>query len=361
MRISSFMRNLLLQYVNDEKQRSKLQSTVIYGAFAVIAFVMSVVNIFTMRVPLLISTASFCILCGINFLLSRKGGARGARIAEWMFIAEIYVLFMFFVITGGTDNFSIVWLLMLPTIGLLFFGKVKGTVVSAAVWASMVLLFHVPQLTSFCTDYGDTFRLRFPIVYLSCYGVAWILESIRATTAKELERTRNMYEELYKMDALTRTMNRYGMRDYFETARKSGIKTMGAAVLDIDHFKSVNDRFGHSAGDDILRGFATYIKENLPPSAALFRWGGEEFVILDTNSEMYIKTIIKLRKMVSEHVFQAGEETLTITFSAGVASMDVSKGNSEKVMDELIHHADQRLYMAKEAGRNRVATGDTET
>ena len=147
-----------------------MMDAVVYGAFAIVAAVLSAVNIITLRIPLLISTLVFMALCVVSFVLVRF--AHKTKTARILFLIGMIILFGFFIVTGGTDNFSIVWVLLLPTLGLFFFGIKKGSILSAIIFVMMLVCFFVPQLSGICTDYGRTFEVRFPLVYIACYVVA---------------------------------------------------------------------------------------------------------------------------------------------------------------------------------------------
>ena len=131
---------------------------------------------------------------------------------------------------------------------------------------------------------------------------------------------------------------------------------MGIAVLffDIDHFKRVNDAFGHAAGDRVIVEVAKRIERTLRATDLLFRWGGEEFVVVmpHTDPEETKPIAERIRAAVSESAFLdgRGEGALRITVSIGVAAT----GNAREGTDSLLHQADRRCLAAKVAGRNQV-------
>ena len=123
-------------------------------------------------------------------------------------------------------------------------------------------------------------------------------------------------------------------------------------MLDIDHFKKVNDTFGHAAGDAVLKKFASIAKENLKAcNCDLGRWGGEEFlgICKETAGDKMAEIAEKLRKIIEDTEF---ETVGHITSSFGV--IEVSDGESAK---EAFERLDAALYKAKETGRNKVVRG----
>jgi len=155
-------------------------------------------------------------------------------------------------------------------------------------------------------------------------------------------------------DPLTGALNRKGLdeamnREVSNVRRKD--TPLCLALLDIDNFKKLNDTLGHAAGDVALAHLATVTREVMRPQDTLARYGGEEFVILmpDTPLEDGIEAMTRLQRELTKRFFLAGTEKVLITFSAGVAQLaDVETG------PDAIKRADQAMYLAKRAGKNRV-------
>ena len=133
-------------------------------------------------------------------------------------------------------------------------------------------------------------------------------------------------------------------------------------MLDIDHFKRINDSWGHAAGDQVLRELAQRIESEVRASDVAARWGGEEFVILlpDTDADAGTSLAERIRKAVSAEPFPLpGGCNVPVTVSIGIAGMAPAEGDSDfkTIGDSLIARADVALYKAKAAGRDRVALG----
>jgi len=123
------------------------------------------------------------------------------------------------------------------------------------------------------------------------------------------------------------------------------------ALLDIDNFKSINDRLGHTAGDAALVHLAQVTREVMRPQDLLARYGGEEFVIVlpDTTQAQGVEAMKRLQRELTTHFFLHNNEKILITFSAGVAELDAQESGNDA-----IRRADQAMYLAKRAGKNRV-------
>lgn len=154
------------------------------------------------------------------------------------------------------------------------------------------------------------------------------------------------------IDALTGAYNRYGAEDIFNklTSRvKAYDEPFCTIMLDIDHFKSVNDTYGHDIGDEVLKGFSKLIKKSIRKDDALVRLGGEEFVIFISNIDINIavRNAEMMREMIEATTHSS--KHLDVTASFGVVQYRV---NEE--LESLLKRSDELLYDAKRAGRNMV-------
>jgi diguanylate cyclase (GGDEF)-like protein len=128
---------------------------------------------------------------------------------------------------------------------------------------------------------------------------------------------------------------------------------LAAIMIDIDHFKQVNDTYGHAAGDEVLRTVAWRCKKAVRQIDILGRYGGEEFTTLVLNADLQGVLIVaeRLRRCIAETPIDSSQGPIQITISLGVVILDQDCKN----LDDLLHRADQALYAAKQAGRNQVS------
>lgn len=174
---------------------------------------------------------------------------------------------------------------------------------------------------------------------------------------RELEARNADLSELVVHDPLTSLFNRRWFMERLpvevERARRYG-HALSVAMLDLDHFKEINDRYGHGVGDAVLTKAASVMTANVRSTDSVVRYGGEEFAILmpETTQERAADACEKLRTVFEAADWSAQGVDAQITFSAGVASL-----SDHDTVDTLIDRADRRLYAAKEDGRNRTVAG----
>jgi diguanylate cyclase (GGDEF)-like protein len=167
---------------------------------------------------------------------------------------------------------------------------------------------------------------------------------------------RALWAQTCLLDSLTGLRNRHGMimelREEQQRARRDGHSCV-LAMMDIDHFKRINDRHGHAAGDAILREVTRATARRLRPYDRIYRYGGEEFLIClpETDVARGYAIIERVREEIAGAPVAVGSHRVPVTVSFGLAMVD-----TEAAVEESIHRADRALYQAKSGGRNRVIT-----
>lgn len=156
-------------------------------------------------------------------------------------------------------------------------------------------------------------------------------------------------------DGLTGTGNRVAMDKTLErevAMAKRHQQPLSALLIDIDHFKNLNDQWGHQSGDEALRSVANAIKSSLRNIDMVFRYGGEEFLVLLTNTSRQDALMIaeRIRLNIDSLQFRVNSQNIPLSVSLGCASLHSDENGSD-----LIQRADQALYQAKRNGRNQVS------
>jgi diguanylate cyclase (GGDEF)-like protein len=195
----------------------------------------------------------------------------------------------------------------------------------------------------------DTFREEDIRVLQSVAGIC----AVGIRNAMQLHQAKTMAST----DGLTGIYNRRGFEtriiESLAAAERNGLG-LALLMIDIDHFKKLNDEFGHLLGDEVLRQVARLFTQHIRKNDLVCRYGGEEFAILlpETHTERALAVAEKLRRVVQEHQFPGVPRPVTI--SLGVADFP----NHSRTRDELVRAADSALYVAKVNGRNRIETAE---
>lgn len=213
---------------------------------------------------------------------------------------------------------------------------------------------------------ATTFLAVFLIVQIVMNARAALKRERRLVdVAADLRETSAELERLAKIDPLTNVLNRRALYERlgaeFRRARRYG-RPLTAVMIDIDHFKALNDRYGHATGDAVLAVCAAQLASSLRVSDGIGRYGGEEFVAIlpETSSTDGAHVAEKLRRAIEELQIDSPDgssEPLQVRISAGVAT---APGPDTPDEQALVNRADGALYEAKRAGRNRVAVAEAE-
>lgn len=185
------------------------------------------------------------------------------------------------------------------------------------------------------------------------------LKEAQDTLKQLLEEKNRLIEQLEMLslhDGLTGVYNRKYLESYleksFDGCERYGLD-LSVIITDIDHYKRVNDTYGHQVGDEVLKRFVNRLSANIRKADVLARYGGEEFVIISKNTGIEGAAALaeKLREAIQEKPFQVEEYSINLTASFGIAALRCSNYTSPT---QIIRDADMCLYRAKNLGRNRV-------
>ena len=333
--------------MTNERLRKRIQYVSVYGILFIVSIAMTVINILTDKGMLTWMVAAFAVMCAVNWCLVKFLDVKGMKVSIGLFTIEILLLFMYFLISGNPEGYSAIWVLLLPSCGMLLFGRKTTVRLSMLVFVILIILLWTSFGDSILQyDYSDSFKDRFPITFFSIFILSFVWETIRLHTHWELEKLKKDYQQLSLHDALTGVYNRLGL---FEHEKESKVgESQAVLMMDLDYFKSVNDKYGHDVGDKVLMCVSKEMERVLDNPVC--RWGGEEFVswypegLKDKDiSEKFRKSVEDLKIEIDDN------KTISVTVSIGEVTTD------EKIsLEDLINRADVCLYKAKEGGRNRV-------
>ena len=223
-------------------------------------------------------------------------------------------------------------------------------------WAALTMFVGMPvaiyQLLV-AGDYREAQAIAFGV-----HSVSYALVVVGFLASVLIEYQQHL-SHLATQDPLTRLLNRRGLEDAlyisFAHASRHGLST-SAIMVDIDHFKKINDSFGHEAGDQVLRQVADTLQRMSRASDVVARTGGEEFLLVlpDTGLEAARHLAERIREAIGEKPLAVDHQKIPVTISLGVASV---AGDVD--LEALAQAADRAMYLAKRGGRNRVASVET--
>ena len=218
---------------------------------------------------------------------------------------------------------------------------------------------YIPELKNYLFvtkhDGGQTAEIR-QSLWLSVLMCLLVTAVVMTLFSLIIRRYQRRIERLAATDQLTELPNRRGFEmlagQAIEEARREQ-QPLSAIVIDLDHFKTLNDTHGHMAGDVVLKGFANQLRASLRRSDIVCRWGGEEFIVLFKNTALDTAQQLaeKLRAQLEQQHFFWEDKALKVTISIGLTNLTGGEG-----LDGLIARADRALYRAKQSGRNRIAS-----
>jgi len=182
----------------------------------------------------------------------------------------------------------------------------------------------------------------------------YIFFNVMMWDKKKLKLQNDHLSELANKDSLTQLLNRRAMKQRLEVAvdRKQNHNIeFVIAIVDIDDFKQINDRYGHDCGDMVLKNVVGVIKENVRESDYVSRWGGDEILILFNKSSMsgVVTCVERIHNEIENFKFEYNKEPLIVTITAGVCQSD-----NYFMYQDVILEADRRLYDGKHNGKNRI-------
>ena len=178
----------------------------------------------------------------------------------------------------------------------------------------------------------------------------------RARLRKDVKKAQAKMAELSTVDELTKLYNRHyfieALEGEFERVIRYGTE-MALIMMDLDYFKKINDTYGHPAGDMVLSQIGNLLKSHVRRNDLACRYGGEEFAVIlpNTSRESTYAAYERFREMVFEQPFEYESKRFSVTVSIGIAY-----SNDAESINDLLAHADQALYQAKEENRNKIVT-----
>ena len=268
-------------------------------------------------------------------------------VSAYIVLYFLFSLMLFLVYSGGVSHTGPLWSFILPPIVLFIHGLKRG-VTELIIFMILVLgIFFIKDGVIYESLYAYDFKVRFIIIFMVVIFLSSVYQYTREISIQRMQKMQKDLEFFLRRDPLTGLYNRRGYDFNIQNIEDA---SYGAILMcDIDHFKKVNDTYGHDGGDYVLQSVAKMIKENIRIQDLSVRWGGEEFFIFlseVTLSEAYL-IAEKLRKKIENTSIPYHNSCIDVTMSIGISILE-----KDISLNEAIKNADRAMYLSKSRGRN---------
>lgn len=308
---------------------------------------LSIINGYTMLGEILVANAVFSLGLMVYSRMSQR-----VHLVSYLFAAQGGILGLFLVVHGGIEGTGIYYTpaLALIMIMLAITTMRSGFIISCIFLAALIVGLYSEVLEVY--QYSEIHKSRI-VIGLSCILImALISEWMRIQSYAAISQANLQLSVDANHDPLTKLLNRRGFE--IEIDHMGGTDFPATlAVLDIDHFKKINDEYGHDAGDIALQQIAEHLKSNIKGRDLICRWGGEEFVVLFRHTSLKnAETVLnQLGGIIRSSIISHRKNHFQLTFSAGLAQLRYRND-----FRRCINQADELLFQAKQNGRDRIMT-----
>lgn len=269
----------------------------------------------------------------------------------------IITICLFLMLTGGVEGTGPLWAYVSVPLVLFLQGEKSGLKILVAFIVVVAIMMFLPSNLYAYTSYSAVFKARFLASYIAVLILSWFHEYARNQAHQRWQELSDYLADQARTDVLTGISNRRDILEkleYENMRSKRRKENYSVLLIDIDHFKQINDTYGHDAGDMVLKEVSKAIKSILFERDLLGRWGGEEFIVVLPDTDILKGSLAaeKIRQRVDNLVINNEENRITVAVSVGLATSD-----HDYLFYKYIKLADKRLYQAKAQGRNCVVGG----
>lgn len=267
---------------------------------------------------------------------------------------SLYLLMFFLIYSGGVENTGPLWIFIVAPVSVFIHGLKRGLIDITLFVAIISILMFMPTDIIAHAPYSTEFKLRLLYSFLTVTFLSALYEYARDKSYKHTLELSKKYQQLAHFDPLTQLSNRRDALCILKREQARLIRSkepLSIIICDVDHFKKINDQYGHNAGDVVLIELAKIFSQNIRKQDCVARWGGEEFLFilpqtLAKNAHIFAAKILD---KLQGHRVTYQDKKITVTVSMGIEQF-----NENQSIDEIINNADKYLYQAKNAGRNQI-------
>mgnify|MGYP005987960631 CR=1 FL=1 len=343
-------------YKKNKKSDDELYQPHVVAVFSLVGVLilttMGIIALFNQTFILAVTLFSASLLCFIGYYIYKKFD--NSIFSSAIVLYSLYSLMFYLVYTGGVSLSGPLWIFVIPPISLFIQGLKYGLVNLAMFVVVISIIMFMPTELITNPPYSFEFKLRLLYSFLTVTALSALYEYSRERSYKGALRLSEKYQQLANFDPLTQLSNRRGalailQQEQARIARKED--PLSIVLCDIDHFKKVNDLYGHNAGDTILTALTKIFTVNMREQDSIARWGGEEFLFILPQTTAANANVVaeKIRVQIQNHISYYQDKEIKVTASMGIEQFDGTRS-----IDEVINSADKQLYKAKDTGRNQV-------
>jgi len=347
--------------ISDNANAEKARRIYVVNLFSfvgmTITFIMATSALLQGNWPLVVVLyiASSIFLIGLIAQKYAKNTSLAARVVLYSLVA----LLLYLVHTGGVEGTGPLWIYILAPVSYFIHGLKRGTFDNLMFAAIVSVLLFYPSDVLLHVNYSFEFKTRLILSYLTVAFLSGYYEHTRFQAFKHTLEISRKFEQLAKIDPLTGLSNRRDALEKvdYELNRSTRTKEpLGILLCDIDHFKQVNDEYGHHVGDDVLVALAKFLINESRAMDIIARWGGEEFLIVLPQTDIAHSALYaeKLLAKLRDFEIKSGKHTLKCTMSVGISQFE-----KKSTIEHTLKQADDALYRAKGSGRNQVCTANS--
>ena len=335
----------------DDLQRKKVLAQLFSAITILFLLLFSMAALFNHHAGHAFVLMTFVTLLYTNYLFLKY--SHKVEIATVGIIVLMGFLCLYLFYTGGVAGTGPLWFFVFIPVAI-FLGGVKSGVIAVILLMTVILVMQSLQITMYEGMYSPTFMLRFMAIYTALAILSFLNEYFREGSQRHLMSAYQRLESLFRTDEMTGLYNRRHIMEQlaYEALRMQRNNSPFSVILfDIDHFKQINDNYGHACGDYVLQNLALVVKKAVRSMDILARVGGEEFLVLlpDTHLHRAAVAAERLRREMEQFPFAYEGRQFRVTVSLGV-----TEARNDLLLDELLRLADDNLYKAKNRGRNRM-------
>ena len=296
---------------------------------------------------LLFATGGLFLLNMLVFHLSRN--LDRACIIEAVLVGAFVLCLVF---QGGYNNTALYWVFPFPAILFGLLGVRLALMCNTMLLVVLAVMLYTPDLI--LAQYKEAESSRFLASLVIVIIVCWINDHYRERSHKALDRLQQSKDQQANTDPLTGLANRRfidsSLVPNFQQNPEQFLP-VSLIICDIDHFKRLNDRFGHDVGDEVLQAIAKLFLRNIRQHDYACRTGGEEFLLILPSTQLAEARVVaeKIRQRIEQQAMVTANSDFRITASFGVAQCD-----DAQEFNQAVKHADKQMYLSKQQGRNQV-------